>query len=418
MAASRAPRWRRREGVEAHRAACRRRARETRPEVQARRQGAAEELSGGRQKRCAEPDERRELSIHCCAMSRQRADLVKLVRRARRRAARWLAPEYEQELRETRRQLRTARGRLRKARAELGATREHSPLFEGDMPEPVAGVVAAVRDERLTYLKAEMLEDLAACVLQIERDGIDGLVIEAGAARGGSAIVLAAAKSPGAADEGLRRVRHHPAADGAGRRRRPSPLRDDHGRRGQGAGRRDVLRVPRRSLPRGGGRLRSPWRRRRRAQRRARARAVRGHDPARRAGRLRPPRRGLVRVDDDVPDPHRAAARQPAGGSCSTTTTSGPAAGGRSTSTSPAARATGSSTVRSSTSSVSDRRHAGPGARRRRGEGPAPPPPVRAPRRRRRLRPPLPPRRTRARRRRRAGRWSSSSSAAARWTTP
>jgi O-methyltransferase len=128
-------------------------------------------------------------------MSRQRADLVKLVRRARRRAARWLAPEYEQELRETQRKLRTARGRLRKARAELDATREHSPLFEGDIPEPVARTVAAVRDERLTYLKAEMLEDLAACVLQIEHDGIDGLVIEAGAARGGSAIVLAAAKS-------------------------------------------------------------------------------------------------------------------------------------------------------------------------------------------------------------------------------
>ena len=128
-------------------------------------------------------------------MSRQRADLVKLVRRGRRRAARWLAPEYEQELRETQQKLRTARGRLRKARAELDATREHSPLFEGDIPEPVARTVAAVRDERLTYLKASMLEDLAACVLQIEHDGIDGLVIEAGAARGGSAIVLAAAKS-------------------------------------------------------------------------------------------------------------------------------------------------------------------------------------------------------------------------------
>ena len=64
------------------------------------------------------------------------------------------------------------------------------------MPERVARTVAAVRDERLTYLKAGMLEDLAACVLQIERDGVDGLVIEAGTARGGSAIVLAAAKSP------------------------------------------------------------------------------------------------------------------------------------------------------------------------------------------------------------------------------
>ena len=106
-----------------------------------------------------------------------------------------MAPDYEQELRETRRQLKKTRGQLRKARAELDAIREHSPLFEGETPERVAQVVTAVADERLTYLKPAMLEDLAACVLQIERDGIDGLVIEAGAARGGSAIVLAAAKS-------------------------------------------------------------------------------------------------------------------------------------------------------------------------------------------------------------------------------
>ena len=121
-------------------------------------------------------------------MSRHRAELAALVRRARRRAARWLAPDVEQELRETRRQLKTARKRLRKARAELSAARA--------IPEQVTRTVAAVRDERLTYLKAEMLEDLAACVLQIEREGVDGLVIEAGTARGGSAIVLAAAKSP------------------------------------------------------------------------------------------------------------------------------------------------------------------------------------------------------------------------------
>jgi len=117
-------------------------------------------------------------------MSRHRT----FARRARRRLARWLAPEPHEELQETRRQLKTARKRLREARAELSAARA--------IPEEVTRTVAAVRDERLTYLKAEMLEDLAACVLQIERDGVDGLVIEAGTARGGSAIVLAAAKSP------------------------------------------------------------------------------------------------------------------------------------------------------------------------------------------------------------------------------
>jgi len=121
-------------------------------------------------------------------MSRPRAEFATLVRRARRRVARWLAPDLEQELRETRRQLKTARKRLRTARAELSAAR--------DIPARVSEIVAAVRDERLTYLKAEGLEDLAACVLRIERDGVDGLVIEAGTARGGSAIVLAAAKAP------------------------------------------------------------------------------------------------------------------------------------------------------------------------------------------------------------------------------
>ena len=110
------------------------------------------------------------------------------MRRARRRVARLLAPELQQELQETRRQLKTARKRLRNARAELSAARA--------IPEGVSRTVAAVRDERLTYLKTEMLEDLAACVLQIERDGVEGLVVEAGTARGGSAIVLAAAKSP------------------------------------------------------------------------------------------------------------------------------------------------------------------------------------------------------------------------------
>ena len=40
------------------------------------------------------------------------------------------------------------------------------------------------------------LRELAAAVLDAESDGLAGLVIEAGAARGGSAIVMAAAKAP------------------------------------------------------------------------------------------------------------------------------------------------------------------------------------------------------------------------------
>jgi hypothetical protein len=109
--------------------------------------------------------------------------------------ARWLAPEYEAELREARRRLRVTRRRLRKARAELEAARRYPPLFAGELPERVVRTIEAVRGERLTYLKAGMLEDLAASVSTIERDGVPGLIVEAGTARGGSAIVLAAAKS-------------------------------------------------------------------------------------------------------------------------------------------------------------------------------------------------------------------------------
>jgi len=118
------------------------------------------------------------------------------MRRVRRRLARRLAPEYEQELRETRRRLRVARRRLRRARAELQAARRHPPLSAGPLPERVLQTISAVRGEHLTYLKAGMLEDLAACASMVEREGLPGLIVEAGTARGGSAIVLAAAKAP------------------------------------------------------------------------------------------------------------------------------------------------------------------------------------------------------------------------------
>jgi Macrocin-O-methyltransferase (TylF) len=56
--------------------------------------------------------------------------------------------------------------------------------------------IARVRAEHLTYLNEDRLGELAAAVQGIEAAGLPGLVIEAGAARGGSAIVLAAAKRP------------------------------------------------------------------------------------------------------------------------------------------------------------------------------------------------------------------------------
>ena len=57
-------------------------------------------------------------------------------------------------------------------------------------------VVRAVRGDALTYLSREALTDLHDRVREAEENGIDGALIEAGCALGGSAIVIAAAKSP------------------------------------------------------------------------------------------------------------------------------------------------------------------------------------------------------------------------------
>jgi hypothetical protein len=99
--------------------------------------------------------------------------------RARRRLAGWIAPELEAELRTTKR-------KLKKARADKAY----------DLPEELEATIARARKEHLTYLKPDNLRELAAKVLDIEKQGLDGLVIEAGTARGGSAIVMAAAKAP------------------------------------------------------------------------------------------------------------------------------------------------------------------------------------------------------------------------------
>ena len=115
------------------------------------------------------------------------------VRRVRRRIAGWAAPELERELKAT-------RAKLKRARAQLAAAGY-------DLPPAVEETIARARDEHLTYLKAEHLRALAAAVRDVERRRLPGLIVEAGTARGGSAIVMAAAKAPGAPDEGLRRVR-------------------------------------------------------------------------------------------------------------------------------------------------------------------------------------------------------------------
>ena len=64
------------------------------------------------------------------------------------------------------------------------------------MPEDLRRAVAAVRAERLSYLTEPQLESLAKCVLESEVNRREGMIVEAGTALGGSAIAMAAAKSP------------------------------------------------------------------------------------------------------------------------------------------------------------------------------------------------------------------------------
>lgn len=61
----------------------------------------------------------------------------------------------------------------------------------------IEGVIGRVRSEHLSYLDETSLRTLAACIVAIEAAGIDGLIVEAGTALGGSAIVMTAAKAPG-----------------------------------------------------------------------------------------------------------------------------------------------------------------------------------------------------------------------------
>ncbi len=64
------------------------------------------------------------------------------------------------------------------------------------LPEPVAQSVETVLAEGLTLMSVGPLTALVQALIEVQVAGVPGLVIEAGTARGGSAIVLATAKSP------------------------------------------------------------------------------------------------------------------------------------------------------------------------------------------------------------------------------
>ncbi|WP_205475211.1 TylF/MycF/NovP-related O-methyltransferase [Nocardioides sp. SYSU D00038] len=114
--------------------------------------------------------------------------------RVRRRLAR--ATPTGRRLAETEAQLARARAELRDARGRLKQARSRITEARHDLPTEVDAVIDRVREERLTFLSRRDLRNLAALARDVEARGVPGEVIEAGAALGGSAIVLAAAKAP------------------------------------------------------------------------------------------------------------------------------------------------------------------------------------------------------------------------------
>jgi predicted O-methyltransferase YrrM len=114
-------------------------------------------------------------------------------RRIRRRLAGWTAAG---ELRDTRRQLEATRAKLRRTRAQLRDARDQLADATYDLPPAVEQTIERARAEHLTYLRRNDLRELATVVADADANELPGLIVEAGTARGGSAIVMAAAKAP------------------------------------------------------------------------------------------------------------------------------------------------------------------------------------------------------------------------------
>lgn len=109
------------------------------------------------------------------------------------------------QLRRLRRRARAARAEAVELREQLSRTREElsrtraslaDPYPDLALPDRVSATVDHVVANRLTYLHPRQLSSLASVVHEAEVAGRPGLLVEAGTARGGSAIVMAAAKSP------------------------------------------------------------------------------------------------------------------------------------------------------------------------------------------------------------------------------
>lgn len=113
--------------------------------------------------------------------------------------------DLRRRLRRTRQQLKEARDQRERLRTRLERDREELRTLRAftldvfpdlEVPEHVEQVMAAVREEGLTFLAEDPLRSLVSCVVEVETSGREGILIEAGTARGGSAIAMAAAKHP------------------------------------------------------------------------------------------------------------------------------------------------------------------------------------------------------------------------------
>ena len=104
--------------------------------------------------------------------------------------------EPSPELTRARRRVRSLRREVKTLQKDL--QRARASIREGtvELPEVVDEVIQQVREEHLTFLARGNLRDLAVLVRDLDRREVPGLIIEAGAARGGSAIAMAAAKAP------------------------------------------------------------------------------------------------------------------------------------------------------------------------------------------------------------------------------
>lgn len=101
-------------------------------------------------------------------------------------------------LRRSRSRLQRRTAQLEQAQRELRLLRTFTLDVFPDHPVPpeLAAQLEAIRAEHLTFLSSEQLSSLVSCVLETEASGRPGIIVEAGTARGGSAIAMALAKSP------------------------------------------------------------------------------------------------------------------------------------------------------------------------------------------------------------------------------